>query len=75
MRIAENMSNGNTEAHFRTSIGRSYYSVFLDTRERIEGRTGKFSLGRPGEIHQALIDKLKDLNLYAIADHRSKYGS
>jgi uncharacterized protein (UPF0332 family) len=68
MVIAENLSNGNSEGHFRTSVSRAYYSVFLDTREKIEGRIGKISLQRPGDIHQVLIDRLKEMKLGAIAD-------
>lgn len=68
MIVADNMSNGNSEGQFRTSISRSYYSVFLQTREKIERKIGPFHLARPGDIHQAIIYKLKDLRLGYLAD-------
>ena len=61
LKVAENLSNGNNEAQFRTSVSRSYYSVFLATREKVESRNGKFQLERYGDIHQVLIDRLKSL--------------
>ncbi|MDE1832246.1 MAG: HEPN domain-containing protein [Thaumarchaeota archaeon] len=64
---AKNLSNGNTESQFRTSISRSYYSVFLLIRDKIETKYGKFQLKRHGEIHQKVNDKLLELRLFKIA--------
>jgi hypothetical protein len=66
--LADKLSNGAGESYFRTSISRSYYSVFISTRDKIELQFGKPKLNKPGEIHQAVIDKLKELNLGYLAD-------
>jgi uncharacterized protein (UPF0332 family) len=68
MRIAEKLSNSSEESYFRTSVSRSYYSVFLEAREKLEARGVKFILKWPGEIHQQVILKLKQLKLGHIAD-------
>ncbi|MHB8601940.1 MAG: hypothetical protein ACYC6W_09290 [Nitrosotalea sp.] len=67
MITAKNLSCGNTEAQFRTSIGRSYYSVFLLTRDKIENKYGEFPEREKGEIHKKVIDRLKELKLIKIA--------
>lgn len=66
--MGKNLSNGNTESQFRTSIGRSYYSVFLLARDKIEDKHGKFPEREKGEIHKKVIDKLKELQLIKIAN-------
>jgi len=51
-------------------VSRSYYAVFLATRARIEKTepTVFKSLARHGDIHQAVIDKLKDWRFFNVAD-------
>lgn len=68
MNVAENLSNRSTEDYLRTSISRSYYSVFLESKRKIESRFGQFRLERPGDIHNEIIDKLKELRLGHLAD-------
>jgi hypothetical protein len=68
LRIAENLSNGRDESYFRTSVSRSYYSVFLNARETLERKTGRIHVERPGDIHEEIILKLKALRLWHIAD-------
>lgn len=65
--MATNLCNGNTESQFRTSVSRSYYSVFLLARDKIEAKYGKFQVQRHGDVHQRVIDKLIDLRLFKIA--------
>lgn len=68
MIIAKNMMNGAHESNYRTSIGRSYYATFLDAREKLQIVHGRFDTERPGDIHQAVIDKLKEIGLGGLSD-------
>lgn len=64
---ATNLCRGNTESQFRTSVGRSYYSVFLLARDKIESQYGRLQVQRHGDVHQRVIDKLMELGLFTIA--------
>jgi len=46
------------ESRIRTSIGRSYYSIFLATRYKLEGLINK-ELEKKRNIHEVIIDNLK----------------
>lgn len=54
LKIAEDLSKGNTEAHYRTSISRSYYAIFGMIRTRYN-----FFVPKGLSVHQKLIDHLK----------------
>ena len=60
--IAEDLkdsASGNLlEGKIRTSIGRSYYSIFLATRTRIEGVIKK-DLENQKNVHEYIINNLK----------------
>jgi uncharacterized protein (UPF0332 family) len=46
------------ESRIRTSIGRSYYSIFLATRYKLEGLINR-ELEKKRNIHVVIIDNLK----------------
>jgi uncharacterized protein (UPF0332 family) len=60
--VAESLKDPNKDKLFeskvRTSVGRSYYSVFLTTRAKIEKVTGK-DLENRNNPHKFIIDGLK----------------
>ncbi|MGB6464209.1 MAG: hypothetical protein WBF38_08315 [Nitrosotalea sp.] len=68
MEVATDQYNKTTEVNFRTSIGRSYYSSFLEARERVQNKIRRKIRVRGAEIHSAVIDELKSMNLNNIAD-------
>lgn len=68
MAVATDQYNKTAEVNFRTSIGRSYYSSFLEARERVQNKIHHQIIARGAEIHRAVIDELKNMNLNNIAD-------
>jgi uncharacterized protein (UPF0332 family) len=60
--LAENLKDSPKdnlfESRIRTSIGRSYYSIFLATRHKLEGLINK-ELEKKRNIHEVIIDNLK----------------
>jgi len=60
--LAETLKNPTKDNLFeckvRTSVGRSYYSVFLATRAKIERITGK-DLDKRKNAHEMIISRLK----------------
>lgn len=68
MVIAKEQYSKTAEVNFRTSIGRSYYSSFLEARERVQRKIGHRISARGGEVHSAVINELKTLNHNNIAD-------
>jgi hypothetical protein len=69
LRVARDLFASSREEDRRTSIGRSYYALFNDVRERVKGV--KQLPGRD-EDHQALVEYLTGCNnkaLYSVGQH------
>jgi uncharacterized protein (UPF0332 family) len=62
------------ESRIRASIGRSYYSIFLATRSRIE-KLIKTELENKSNIHKIIIDGLKQSSNNSLAEFGSKLDS
>lgn len=62
------------ESKVRTSVGRSYYSVFLATRAKIEKITGK-DLERKKNPHEIIINRLKGSSNIQLAEFGSDLDS
>lgn len=62
------------ESRIRASIGRSYYSIFLATRSRIEKLIGT-ELENKSNIHKTLVDGLKQSSNNSLAEFGSKLDS
>lgn len=62
LNLAENLKDSPNddlfESRIRTSVGRSYYAVFLATRNKVEKLVEK-ELEKRRDIHQVLINRLK----------------
>jgi uncharacterized protein (UPF0332 family) len=68
LKLAEELSSETDEASWRTSISRAYYSMFLLAREEVKKRvSNNLDLKRAGS-HQVIINTLKELQFYNIAD-------
>ncbi len=69
--LAENLKDANKdnlfESKVRTSVGRSYYSVFLTTRAKIEKLAGK-DLERKNNPHEIIINRLKGSSNIQLAE-------
>lgn len=78
--VAENIFEdasqfSNKEAALRTSVGRAYYSAFLRCKE-FASHHGEIYLTdydkpdckRPGEVHAAVREALKEISLWHIAN-------
>ncbi|MFY3741240.1 MAG: hypothetical protein HMLIMOIP_001694 [Candidatus Nitrosomirales archaeon] len=70
MQLAVNLSTRTEESSWRTSVSRSYYSVFLVAREKIQQRvpTAFQAMVRLGDIHHKVIEMLKSLGFPHMAD-------
>jgi uncharacterized protein (UPF0332 family) len=62
LKLAENLKDSPNddlfESRIRTSVGRSYYAIFLATRSKVEKLVEK-ELENRRDIHQVLINRLK----------------
>jgi HEPN domain len=76
--LAENLKNGPRdnlfESKIRTSVGRSYYSVFLATRSKIENVLKK-ELENRRDIHKTIITGLKKSKNERIAQYGTHLDS
>ena len=76
--LAENLKDPKKdnlfESKVRTSVGRSYYSVFLTTRAKIERITGK-DLEKKNSSHEIIINRLKVSSNTELAEFGSDLDS
>jgi uncharacterized protein (UPF0332 family) len=76
--LAENLKNSPKdnllEARIRTSVGRSYYAIFLATRNRVEKLVNK-ELENRRDVHQTIINKLKECQDIQMAEFGTNLDS
>lgn len=69
LNVAQDLCGSQREEDLRTSVGRSYYALFNDVRERV--RPLKFLPGHD-EDHRALVEyltKCSNRDLFAVGQH------
>jgi hypothetical protein len=53
-------SQNSTECGLRTAIGRTYYSLFLIARERVDGTLINRRIRRRDPIHKTVVNRVKE---------------